>query len=126
MARVTGAQILADSSNPLVQMAREIAMSHHERWDGTGYPAGLKGEAIPIAARICAIVDVYDALLAKRSYKEAWTLEQTLAEIRNGSGTQFDPQLVASFLTLAPQLAREPGPARETGTLTSGELVAPL
>ncbi len=121
----TGAQILADSSNPLVQMARDIAMSHHERWDGAGYPAGLKGEEIPISARICAIVDVYDALLAKRSYKEAWTLEQTLAEIRNGSGTHFDPQLVASFLTLAPQLAREPAPTRETATLASGELVAP-
>ena len=88
-------------------------------------PGGLKGEEIPIAARICAIVDVYDALLAKRSYKEAWTLEQTLAEIRNGSGTHFDPQLVESFLALAPQLAVEPGPRHETSTLTSSGLAAP-
>ncbi len=104
-----GAQILADSSNPLVRMARDIAMSHHERWDGSGYPAGLKGEEIPVAARICAVVDVYDALLAKRSYKEAWTAEQALAEIRQGSGTHFDPKLVEAFLALAPQLDWEFG-----------------
>jgi CHASE2 domain-containing sensor protein len=103
----TGAQILADSSNPLVQMARDIAMSHHEHWDGSGYPAGLKGEKIPIAARICAIVDVYDALLAKRSYKEAWSAEQALAELRHGAGKHFDPKLVAAFLALAPQLDLE-------------------
>jgi CHASE2 domain-containing sensor protein len=105
----TGAQILADSSNPLVQMARDIAMSHHEHWDGSGYPAGLKGEEIPTAARICAVVDVYDALLAKRSYKEAWTPQQALAEIQQGSGTHFDPKLVAAFLALAPQLDLELG-----------------
>ncbi len=102
-----GAQILADSSNPLVQMARDIAMSHHERWDGSGYPAGLKGEQIPIAARICAVVDVYDALLAKRSYKDSWTAEQALAEIQQGSGTHFDPQLVSAFIELVPKLSRE-------------------
>jgi len=108
-----GAQILADSSNPLVQMARDIAMSHHERWDGSGYPAGLKGEEIPIAARICAVVDVYDALLARRSYKEAWTTEQALAEIQQGSGTHFDPALVAAFLALAPRLDTDAGDPRE-------------
>jgi CHASE2 domain-containing sensor protein len=102
-----GAQILAESSNPLVQMARDIAMSHHERWDGSGYPGGLRGEEIPIAARICAVVDVYDALLAKRSYKEAWSAQQALAEIRQGSGTHFDPKLVEAFLALAPQLDSE-------------------
>ena len=102
-----GAQILAESSNPLVQMARDIAMSHHERWDGSGYPAGLKGEEIPVAARICAVVDVYDALLARRSYKEAWTAQQALAEIRQGSGTHFDPKLVVAFLALAPELDSE-------------------
>ncbi len=106
-----GAQILADSSNPLVQMARDIAMSHHERWDGSGYPEGLKGEEIPIAARICAVVDVYDALLARRSYKESWTAGQALAEIQQGSGTHFDPTLVAAFLALAPQLDAEVRPS---------------
>jgi CHASE2 domain-containing sensor protein len=105
----TGAQILAGSSNPLVQMARDIAMSHHEHWDGSGYPAGLKEHEIPIAARICAVVDVYDALLAKRSYKESWTAEHALAEIQQGSGTHFDPTLVAAFLALAPQLDMEVG-----------------
>ncbi|MHB8235194.1 MAG: CHASE2 domain-containing protein [Solirubrobacteraceae bacterium] len=108
-----GAEILADSSNPLVQMAREIAMSHHERWDGSGYPAGLKGEEIPIAARICAVVDVYDALLAKRPYKEAWSTEQALAEIQQGSGTHFDPELVQAFLLLAPQLDGDLGGSAE-------------
>ncbi len=103
----TGAQILADSSNPLVQMARDIAMSHHEHWDGSGYPAGLKEEEIPTAARICAVVDVYDALLATRSYKESWTTEQALAEIQQGSGTHFDPTLVKAFLALAPKLELE-------------------
>ena len=101
-----GAEILAGSSNPLVMMARDIAISHHERWDGSGYPEGLKGDEIPLAARICAIVDVYDALLSARSYKQAWTLEQTLAEIERGSGAHFDPQLVSAFLKLAPTLSR--------------------
>ncbi len=102
-----GAEILAGSANPLVEMAREIAIAHHEHWDGSGYPAGLRGEEIPVAARICAIVDVYDALLSKRTYKEAWSPEQTLAEIQHGSGTHFDPELVAAFMELVAHLARE-------------------
>jgi CHASE2 domain-containing sensor protein len=121
-----GAQILADSSNPLVQMARDIAMSHHERWDGSGYPAGLKGEEIPIAARICAVVDVYDALLAKRSYKEAWTGEQALAEIRQGSGTHFDPKLVEAFLAIAPQLRPARSVASGLGRLGPGSAAAEI
>ena len=109
----TGAQILSGSSNPLVRMARDIAMSHHERWDGSGYPAGLREQEIPIAARICAVVDVYDALLAKRSYKDAWSSEQALDEIQQGSATHFDPTLVAAFLALAPHLDSEPGHRQE-------------
>ncbi len=113
-----GAEILSGSANPLVRMAEDIARSHHERWDGGGYPAGLSGEQIPLAARICAVVDVYDALLSKRTYKEAWSLEQALTEMRRESGTHFDPQVLAAFLRLAPhltdELASAPGTERAT------------
>ena len=80
--------------------ATEIAMSHHERWDGTGYPAGLKGEAIPLPARIVALADVYDALRSERVYKPAWSHEQTRRVIIDGSGTQFDPQIVDAFIAV--------------------------
>ena len=102
-----GARILSGSPNPLVQMAESIAISHHERWDGDGYPNGLRGEQIPLAGRICAIVDVFDALLSQRRYKEAWSLEDALGEISLGSGTHFDPALVTAFLALAPELTAE-------------------
>jgi CHASE2 domain-containing sensor protein len=102
-----GARLLTGSANPLVQMAESIALSHHERWDGNGYPEGLQGEEIPLAGRICAVVDVYDALLSTRSYKEAWQVDDVLAEIQRGSGSHFDPALVSAFLALAPQLSDE-------------------
>jgi len=99
-----GARILAESENPLVQMAESIARCHHEHWDGTGYPAGLSGDEIPLAARICTVVDVYDALLSRRSYKQAWPIADVLAEIAGGSATHFDPALVQAFLRIAPDL----------------------
>lgn len=102
-----GANLLMGSPNPLIQMAEAIALSHHERWDGAGYPQGLKGEEIPLAARICAIVDVYDALLSKRRYKEAWDPQDVLAEIARSSGSHFDPALVEAFLRFAPRLTGE-------------------
>ncbi|MGO9902386.1 MAG: CHASE2 domain-containing protein [Solirubrobacteraceae bacterium] len=102
-----GAQLLARSANPLVQMAETIALTHHERWDGNGYPAGLKGEEIPLVGRICAVVDVYDALLSKRPYKDAWRIDDVLAEIQQDSGTKFDPKLVSAFMRLAPRLTDE-------------------
>ena len=102
-----GAAILAGSRSPLVQMAEVIALTHHERWDGSGYPAALMGEEIPLVGRICAICDVFDALMSKRTYKEAWTLESALAEIQAQSGRAFDPELVAIFLGLAPELSAE-------------------
>jgi response regulator RpfG family c-di-GMP phosphodiesterase len=101
---VKGAEILAGSTSPLIQMAEAIARTHHERWDGTGYPRGLKGEEIPLEGRICAICDVYDALGSQRPYKEAWPAERVLSEIAIGSGSHFDPALVRAFLELAPQL----------------------
>jgi CHASE2 domain-containing sensor protein len=104
-----GAEILEGSRSPLVQLGREIALTHHERWDGGGYPSGLAGEEIPIEGRICAICDVFDALLSERPYKKAWPLEDVLEEIRADSGHHFDPRLVDLFLPLARRLHTELG-----------------
>lgn len=103
-----GAEMLAGSANPLVQMAQTVARSHHERWDGTGYPDGLVAEQIPLEARICAVADVYDALVSRRPYKEAWSRQDAMAEIRRTSGTQLDPVVVAAFERL--EQAPEPAP----------------
>jgi len=89
-----GAFILSNYPNP---MAREIALNHHENWDGTGYPYAKQGEMIPLSARIVAMADVYDALRSKRSYKKSWSHERTCKEINALSGTKFDPSLVHLF-----------------------------
>jgi response regulator RpfG family c-di-GMP phosphodiesterase len=102
-----GAEILDDSRSPFVQLGREIALTHHERWDGSGYPYGLVGEEIPIEGRICSICDVFDALLSKRPYKRAWPLAEVIKEIRAQRGRQFDPNLVDLFLPMAAQLHTE-------------------
>jgi putative two-component system response regulator len=94
-----GATILKGSMVPFIQMGACIANGHHEKWDGTGYPRGLKGEEIPLGARITALVDVYDAVSNRRHYKEAWPENQVVALIREGSGGHFDPHLVGLFLT---------------------------
>jgi len=86
--------------NTFLSTGIDIARSHHECWDGSGYPDGLHGENIPLAARIMAIADVYDALRSKRCYKEAFTHEQSVEIIRAGSGAQFDPVLVKVFLEI--------------------------
>ena len=99
-----GAAILAGSSSPVVRLAEEISLTHHERWDGSGYPAGLRGEEIPLAGRICAICDVFDALLSPRPYKDAWSLEDSVAEIEAQSGKHFDPRLIDVFLANAADL----------------------
>ncbi len=88
-----------------LQTAREIALHHHERWDGAGYPDGLAGEAIPLAARIVTVADVYDALASKRVYKEAFPHAECVQLIRDGAGTQFDPELVDVFLSIEPEFA---------------------
>lgn len=93
-----GAAILDDAKSPIMRMAREIALSHHERWDGTGYPDGLKGEAIPLTARIVAVADVFDALTHDRIYKEAWSVAQAREEIVKNSGTHFDPIVVDALI----------------------------
>jgi hypothetical protein len=102
-----GAAILAGSSSPLIRLAESIALSHHERWDGSGYPHGVSGEEIPLAARICSICDVFDALLSPRPYKRAWTLDDAVAELEGQRGRHFDPVLVDAFLALVPQLEPE-------------------
>jgi putative two-component system response regulator len=104
-----GAEILADSGTELLEMAREIALSHHEKWDGSGYPHRLAGAAIPEAARIVAITDVFDALTSERPYKKAWSVDETLCFMNANAGKQFDPQLLQKFTSLIPevQLIRE-------------------
>ena len=99
-----GAQILAHARSPVLRLAAEIARSHHERWDGDGYPHGLAGEQVPIAGRITAVADVFDALTHQRPYKPAWEVERAVALILDGSGSQFDPAVVGAFAGLDPGL----------------------
>jgi putative two-component system response regulator len=93
-----GAALLARGHSEFTRMAERIALTHHERWDGTGYPQGLQGDEIPIEGRIVAVVDVFDALIHERPYKDAWKVEDALAEIERQSGQQFDPLIVDAFL----------------------------
>jgi putative two-component system response regulator len=95
-----GGEILGRSPLPVLQLARQIALSHHERWDGSGYPQGIAGESIPLAARIAAVADVFDALTYARPYKEAWTIEKAIDTIRRESGRHFDPMLGEAFLRI--------------------------
>jgi len=92
-----GARILSGSSHLLLQMAEQIALTHHERWDGHGYLDGLNGEDIPLASRIVAVADVFDALTHQRPYKDPWPVDEALREIESQSGLQFDPQVVAAL-----------------------------
>jgi two-component system response regulator RpfG len=93
-----GYQLLNDSHNRFIQMGAVIALRHHERYDGSGYPDGLIGEAIPIEARIVAVADVFDALLSPRPYKPAWPLEDALAYLREQSGILFDPRCIEALM----------------------------
>lgn len=99
-----GADILDKSTSPLIKLAYTVALYHHEKWDGTGYPYGLKGEEIPIEARIVAIADVFDALLSKRPYKEAWPIDKVVEEIKSQSNRHFDPAVVEALLNCLPDL----------------------
>lgn len=95
-----GARILAPAASPVLRAAATIARTHHERWDGDGYLAGLSGAAIPLLARITAVADVFDALAHARPYKSAWPLDRAVAAIAEGAGTQFDPRVAGAFATL--------------------------
>jgi putative two-component system response regulator len=99
-----GAQLLSGSRSPVVRMAEVVARTHHEKWDGTGYPEGLVGEEIPLVARICAVCDVFDALVSDRPYKDAWLVEDALAEIERIAGSHLDPRLARLFVERRPDL----------------------
>lgn len=99
-----GAEIIGDHDSALLQIAKSIAQNHHEKWDGSGYPNGLRGEEIPIEARIVTLADVFDALTTERPYKKAWSVEEAVEHIRKGAGEHFDPNLVPVFLDRMPQL----------------------
>ena len=95
-----GAEILAGSRSPLLRLAQEIALTHHERWDGQGYPRGLVGSSTPRAGRIVAVADVFDALTHERPYKDAWPVARAVKEILLQAGRQFDPEVVEAFARL--------------------------
>jgi len=101
-----GSDILGKSQNPIFQLAAEIALGHHERWDGTGYPKGLSSTEIPESARIIAIADVFDALTMKRPYKDIWPVEKAVETIRASSGTHFDPNIVKVFCESLPEILK--------------------
>lgn len=99
-----GARILAGSSSPVIQMGERIALSHHEKWDGSGYPQGISGERIPCEGRICAVVDVFDALTMDRPYRKALEEQEVLGMLRADSGSHFDAQILDAFFTALPQI----------------------
>jgi putative two-component system response regulator len=95
-----GGDLMAGSGIPLLNLAEQIARTHHERWNGSGYPAGLSGEEIPIAGRIVAVADAFDALSHRRPYEEAWAAEDAWWEVARKAGTDFDPAVVDAFTTV--------------------------
>jgi putative two-component system response regulator len=99
-----GAELLSGHHSTLLKVARFIALTHHERWDGGGYPKGLREREIPLAGRITALCDVFDALTSPRPYKEAWPFEQAVHEIWRGKGSHFDPRLVDCFMQNLPTI----------------------
>lgn len=99
-----GADILSDGDSVLMQLARDIALTHHEKWDGSGYPNGLAGTDIPQAGRIVAVADVFDALTSSRPYKKAWPVEDAVRLLQEQSGRHFDPEIISHFLALLPEI----------------------
>ena len=103
-----GARILSGSRSPILRLAEQIARTHHERWDGSGYPHGAAGDSIPLAGRITAVADVFDVLAHPRPHKRAWPLEQAVQEVVDQAGRQFDPEVVAAFRRLDARALLEP------------------
>ena len=101
---VIGGRILAGSEAEFIKLGETIALTHHEKWDGSGYPNGLQGEEIPITGRITAIADVFDALTSKRPYKEPFSIEKSFAIIKEGRGIHFDPQVVDAFFAITDEI----------------------
>lgn len=113
-----GAEVMSGGRCELVRVAELIARSHHERWDGGGYPDGLAGDQIPMEARIAAICDVFDALTSERPYKRAWSVDEALEEIRKCSGRQFDPEVVGAFMRVLPEILNIKNSYTQTSTVT--------
>lgn len=101
-----GGKILSGTNLPLLELAKEIAITHHERWDGAGYPMGLKGSDIPISGRVVAVTDVFDAITSERVYKAAWPIERALEYIRDMRGKQFDPDVVDAFFAIEDKIIK--------------------
>lgn len=101
---IIGSRILGGTTLPILELAKEIALTHHERYDGTGYPFGLKGDQIPLSGRIVAVMDVFDALTSDRVYKSAWSIEKALDYINEQRGKQFDPMVVDAFMDLSDKI----------------------
>jgi putative two-component system response regulator len=116
-----GAEILSGSTSPLIQLAAEVALNHHERWDGTGYPSGLLGESIPMSGRIVAVADVFDALISERPYKRAWSRAEAVHYITAGSGSHFEPRIVEAFLRVIGRSDPELGPVGPDDELVETE-----
>jgi putative two-component system response regulator len=114
-----GARILAGSDDPLLRLAEEIALTHHERWDGAGYPRRLNGEEIPLSGRIVMVADVFDSLTHVRPYKRAWTVREALEEIRANAGRQFDPRVVEALLHVVPEVTTLNGGTPSSNGATS-------
>ena len=110
-----GAAIIGEHAGGLLKMARTIALTHHEKWDGSGYPNGLKGEEIALEGRIVAIADVFDALTSERPYKRAWTVEEAIATMRRDSGVHFDPELIELFIANLPAMLEIKAQWKEPG-----------
>ncbi len=99
-----GGKILSGTNLPLLELAKEIAITHHERWDGSGYPLGLKGNDIPVSGRVVAVTDVFDAITSERVYKSAWPIERALEYINDMRGKQFDPDVIDAFFAIETEI----------------------
>jgi putative two-component system response regulator len=103
---IIGAEILSGHDSEIIVLARTVAITHHEKWDGTGYPRGIGGENIPLAGRICSVADVFDSLTSKRPYKEPWPVEKAVAELVNMKESNFEPRLVDLFVEILPEILK--------------------
>jgi putative two-component system response regulator len=114
-----GAEIIGEHADPLLKLARVLALTHHERWDGSGYPQGLKGEAIPWAGRVMAIVDSFESMTSTQFFREALPLERAEGEIVRGAGSKYDPKLVEAFKKALPVMKK----VRDTYSDQLGDLI---
>jgi putative two-component system response regulator len=103
---LVGARILSGSDSDIIQLAEVVALTHHEKWDGSGYPRGLKGQDIPLVGRIVAICDVFDALTVRRPYKPAFPLDKAYSVLHQGRGSHFDPAVVEAFFAAESEILR--------------------